>query len=114
MDSLLTVAARRHIRLLARALAPLAGRIERRFRARLRELRYDSAHIRSLLAISPVAAAGARSIGKFRDEVEYHGRRLSKLNMPLADVKQRPWRNSRRRRTSFSRALTHLPASSFN
>jgi signal transduction histidine kinase len=89
MESLLTTAARRHVRLLARALAPVAGRLERRFRGRLRELRYDAAHTRALLAISPVAAARARSISRFLEGVQYYGRRLAKLNMPLADVKDR-------------------------
>jgi signal transduction histidine kinase len=89
MESLLTTAARRHIRLLARSLAPLAGRIERRCRARLRELRYDAAHTQALLAISPVAVARARSLGCFLDDVECYGRRLAKLNVAIGDVNER-------------------------
>src|SRR4051794_32255668 len=85
-QSPLSTAARRHIRLLAHALAPLAARIERRFRAILRDRHYGTARIRALLAITPIAAARARTLGRFLEEVEYHGRRLAKLNAALGDV----------------------------
>ena len=84
--TLLTPAARRHIRLLAQAIIPVAGRIERRFRAILRTKRYDGTHRRALLAITPVAAARARNLGEFIEGVTYNGRRLALLSVPLAEV----------------------------
>src|ERR1041384_462466 len=86
MPFLLTPAARRHIGLLKQALAPVAGQLERRFRAILRKHRYDAAHTRALLAITPLAAARARTLDRFLEEVVYHGRRLAKLNAALGDV----------------------------
>ena len=84
--TLLTPAARRHIRLLAKAIRPVAARIERRFREILRERRYDAAHVRAILAITPVAAAKASSMARFFEDVEYHGKRLARLNAELYQV----------------------------
>jgi len=86
VHTLLTPAAHRHIRLLRRAILPLAGRIERRFRAILRDGRYDAAHRKAMLAITPVAAARAFSLPAFFEAVEYHGRRLARLNVQLETV----------------------------
>jgi signal transduction histidine kinase len=60
--------------------------VERRFRAILRERRYDPAHAREILAITPVAAARARNMARFFDDVEYHGKRLARLNVELYQV----------------------------
>src|SRR5262249_44292805 len=82
----LTPAARRHTRMLLRDLAPLAGRLERRFHSILRSRGYDAVHRRALLAMTPVAASRARTLPDFLEEVEYQGRRLAKLGMPLEGV----------------------------
>ena len=84
--TLLTPAARRHVRLLVQAILPVAGRIERRFRGILREKRYDATHVRALLALTPVAAARARTLGAFVEGVEYCGRRLALLNVTLEEA----------------------------
>src|SRR5215471_7904887 len=82
----LTPAARRHTRMLLRDLSPLAGRLERRFRSILHSRRYDAVHWRALLAMTPAAASRARALPDFFEEVEYQGRRLDKLGMPLEAV----------------------------
>jgi signal transduction histidine kinase len=87
--SLLTPDARRHLRLLARDLLPLARRLERRFREQLRQHPYDATQCRALLAVTPVAAARLRTLDGFFEQVEYNGRRLAKLNLPPAEVNQR-------------------------
>jgi len=85
---LLTPAARRHAARMARAMAPAASRLDRRFAALLRQRRYDAAQIRAFLAITPAAASHFRSLPRFLEQVEYNGRRLAKLNVPLAEVGQ--------------------------
>jgi signal transduction histidine kinase len=87
-DPLLTPAARHHAMLLARAIAPLAARLERRFRALLRRRAYGDAAIRACLAITPAAASRRRSLRAFLEQVDYNGRRLAKLNVPPAEVKE--------------------------
>src|SRR5690242_1807669 len=77
----LSVSARRRVRLLARALAPVAPVLNRRFRAILRERRYDPPCFRALLAITPLGAARVRTVAQFLEEVAYQGRRLAKLNV---------------------------------
>lgn len=85
---LLTPAARRHAGRMARAIAPAADRLDRRFRALLRQRRYDAAQIRALLAITPAAASRFRSLHRFLEQVKYNGRRLAKLNVPPAEVNE--------------------------
>jgi len=87
-DPLLTLEARRHAARMFRALRPLAPALERRFRAVLRRAGYDAAQSRALMAVSPLSAARARSLAKFLEEVDYHGRRLAKLNVPTVEAKQ--------------------------
>jgi signal transduction histidine kinase len=82
-QTLLTRAARRHIRLLAKAILPVAMRMERRFRSILSARRYDPAHTRAILAITPLGAARAHTLSQFFEGVEYHGKRLARLNMGL-------------------------------
>ncbi|HWB84891.1 MAG TPA: sensor histidine kinase [Bryobacteraceae bacterium] len=83
----LTPAARTHLRRLVRMLAPHAARVDRRFQALLRRRRFDAAASKALLAITPAAAARARSLPVFLEQVEYFGRRLAKLNVPPGEVK---------------------------
>jgi signal transduction histidine kinase len=85
---LLTPDARRHLRLLSRALAPVAGRLTRQFRAILRQCPYDPAQCRALLAITPAAAARLSTLDEFFEHVEYHGRRLARLNVPPSEVNE--------------------------
>ena len=63
-----------------RALSSDADPIERRFRPVLRRLGWDAARIRAFLAITPAAAARLGSLGDFVEQVDFHGRRLAKLN----------------------------------
>jgi signal transduction histidine kinase len=87
--SLISTAARRHLRALCRALSPKAAALSRRFHAQLARHPYDPAQVRALLAITPVAAARLRTLEQFLEQVEYNGRRLSKMNVPLTEVNQR-------------------------
>src|SRR5437016_8055781 len=83
---MLTPSGRRHLRLLAGAVRPIGARLNRRFRDLLQQGPYDAAQRRALLAITPVAAARMRTLDEFLEEVEYHGRRLARLNMPVTEV----------------------------
>ena len=85
---LLTPAARRHAAAMARAIAPSAPRLDREFQALLRNRAYDAAQIRAFVAITPSAASRLRSHAKFLEQVDYHGRRLAKLNVPPAEVNE--------------------------
>ena len=69
-----------------RAIAPAAGRLDRRFATLLRQRRYDAAQVRAFLAITPAAASSLRSLPQFLEQVEYNGRRLAKLNVPPSAV----------------------------
>ena len=80
-QTLLTPAARRHIALLLRAIDSVASQLERRFREILRARRYDPGHERAILAISLTGASRSENLGAFLESVEYHGRRLAKLNV---------------------------------
>ena len=85
-DLLLTTDARRHLRLLLGAVRPRAERLDRKFRALLRERPYDDPTIRALRAITPAAASRLRTLDQFVEQVAYHGRRLAKLNLPPAEA----------------------------
>ena len=85
-QTLLTSAARRHVRLLLRAIDPVASRLERSFRSILRSHRYDSAHVRAILAVSLTGASQSGSLGAFLEGVAYHGRRLAKLNVEFEQI----------------------------
>jgi signal transduction histidine kinase len=87
--SLLSPSARRNLRALCRALAPQAACLDRRFRELLSRHPYDALQIRALLAIAPEAASRLRTLDDFLEQVEYNGRRLAKMNMPLFEVNQR-------------------------
>jgi signal transduction histidine kinase len=67
-------------------LRPVAARLNREFRRILRDRVYGRDAIRALLAITPAAVAGCRTHGEFVEQVEYHGRRLAKLNVAPGDA----------------------------
>ncbi len=77
---------RRQLRRFGLLLSPHAASLERRFITRLRQLGYGPRQRRALAALT--AAAAARIFGRgrppaeFIEQVEYHGRRLAKLNLP--------------------------------
>jgi signal transduction histidine kinase len=79
-----------HLRRLSELLAPHANRLERKFLARLRALKYDRKQRTALAAIT--MGATARLLAKrqpplkFIEQVEYHGRRLAKLNLPPSAI----------------------------
>ena len=80
---LFTPAARRHARLMLRAIHPLADGLDRRFRTALGHP-CDALTRRALLACAPTAAARLRTLEQFMEQVEYNGRRLAKLNLSPA------------------------------
>jgi signal transduction histidine kinase len=77
-DSLFTTAARRHIALLVRALAPLSAGLNRQLKPLLRD--FGPEQKRAFLAILPSAAS---PLGRFLEQVGYNGRRLAKLNVAM-------------------------------
>src|SRR5689334_526301 len=87
-DPFFTSAARRHAMQLAGAIAPFADHLERRFRALLERRSFSDSAIRACLAIAPSAASRCRSLRAFLEQVDYNGRRLAKLNIPPAEVKE--------------------------
>ncbi len=82
MEPELSVAARRHIRALLRALAPAAERLESRFYRRLRKRKWLETDANALLGILPSAAAKHRTLAGFFRQVERQGRELARLNVP--------------------------------
>jgi signal transduction histidine kinase len=85
-DTLYTSAGLRHLRLLLRATAPVAERLDRKFRLFLRESAYEPALMRALIASTPVAASRLQSFATFVEQVEYNGRRMAKLNLPPGEA----------------------------
>ena len=87
-----------YIRRLARELAPKVSTIEKRWQRRLPSIfgeTINGSHLKALASINPgnwseVLAAGRMS--EFLEQVEYHGRRLAKLDVPpnhvLASLKE--------------------------
>jgi signal transduction histidine kinase len=79
-----------HLQKLSRLLAPYAGRIERRFIGRLRNMGFDPRQRAALASITTGAAAHVlarkKAPLKFIEQVEYNGRRLAKLNLPPAAI----------------------------
>jgi signal transduction histidine kinase len=73
---------------MVRAIAPAAGRLDRRFATLLRQRRYNALQVRAFLAITPAAASRLRSPAQFLEQVDYNGRRLAKLNVPPAAVNE--------------------------
>ena len=87
-DSVFTTGARRHLRLLLTSVRPIADRLDRQFRALLRQRPYDAAQIRALLGIVPTAASRLRTLDQFLEQVAYQGRRLARLNLPPSEVSE--------------------------
>ena len=85
-DSLFTPAALRHLRLLLRAIAPMADRLDRGFRAYLRQRAYEPALMRALLSVMPTAASRLRTVPAFLEQIEYNGRRMAKFNLPPGEA----------------------------
>ena len=82
-SGLLSPEARRHLRRLARAVAPHAEALEIRFLKLLRKRGFDAPQSKAMAAISPVAASRLllrRPVTTFLEQAEYNGRRLAKLN----------------------------------
>ena len=86
-ESLLTPVARRYAAKLARTIAPSAARLDQRF-GKFLSRRYDALRIGSLMAVTPAAASRVRTLRGFLEQVECHGERLAKLNVPPAEVKE--------------------------
>jgi signal transduction histidine kinase len=84
--AIFTLEARRHVLRMIAAIGPVARRLDRQFTRLLKERPYDAAQIRAFLAITPAAAARSGGLNRFLQQVEYHGRRLAKLNLPPAEV----------------------------
>jgi len=81
---------RTHIQKLAGFLNPHAASIETRFEKRLKALRYGAKERNALQAITAGAVtrtvAAGQPMAAFFEQVEYHGRRLAKLNLPPGQV----------------------------
>lgn len=79
-----------HLERLCHVLQPHSADVDRRFRARLRQRRFDARQIKTLCSITPGAAAQVfssdRPASEFFELVEYSGRRLAKLNVPPAGI----------------------------
>lgn len=79
-----------HLRRLAALLAPHADSLDRRFLAHLKKRGVEPKIRTALNALTPGSAARILAAGepalKFIEQVEYHGRRLAKLNLPPASV----------------------------
>ena len=78
------------LRRLAALVKPHARELDRRFLGLLAGSNYDARQLRALSAITPGAAAlaisGRGSADGFFEQVDYHGRRLAKLNVPPGEV----------------------------
>jgi len=86
-DPLLTAAARRYVARMTAAIAPLAGTLDRRFRALLRQRGLGPAQTRAFLAITPAAASRLATHHRFLEQVDYNCRRLAKLNVEPGEAK---------------------------
>jgi len=79
-----------HLQRLSSLLAPHAGSLDRRFLAHLKKRGFEPKIRTALNALTPGSAARILAAGKpvltFIEEVEYHGRRLAKLNLSPASV----------------------------
>lgn len=76
---------RSHLRRLGAVLAPEAGSLQGRFERKLRRWKLEGRAQQALSAITPGAMAkvlaDGRGTGSLFEQVEYHGRRLAKLNV---------------------------------
>ena len=80
---------RAHLGKLFLLLRPQTAQIDRRFRSWLRGRRYDARQVKALCGITPTAAAALMdkwTPAAFFEQVEYHGRRLAKLDVTPEQV----------------------------
>ncbi|MFN7938877.1 MAG: GAF domain-containing sensor histidine kinase [Bryobacteraceae bacterium] len=81
---------RTHLQKLAGYLNPHAASIDSRFEKRLKLLKYGAKERNALQSITPSAVTRTVSSGQpmsaFFEQVEYHGRRLAKLNLPPGQI----------------------------
>lgn len=81
---------RAHLERLAGYLRPHAPSIDARFEKRLKALRFGAKERHALQAITASAVtrtiAAHRPMAAFFEQVEYHGRRLAKLNLPPGQI----------------------------
>ena len=81
---------RHHLGRLAEILAPHADELDHRFLDELKGLGYNAKQRMALAAITPGAASRILARGEpaadFFEQVEYHGRRLAKLNLPPSAI----------------------------
>ena len=82
MTELLSIEGKRHIRKMLLSLSPSANRLDKKFRAWLREAGCDPAQANELAAVTPAAATRVPSLGPFLKQVAHSGKRLAKLNLP--------------------------------
>lgn len=79
-----------HLRRLSELLLPHSNRLERQFLERLKALKYEKKQRTALTFITLGAAARIlaqkRPPLKFIEQVEYHGRRLAKMNLPPSAI----------------------------
>jgi signal transduction histidine kinase len=87
-SQILTPAASRYAAEMARAIKPAAALLDRRLSAALRKRGHNGGQVRALLAITPAAAARLRTLPQFLEQVEYNGRRLAKMNVSPAQVRE--------------------------
>ncbi len=69
-----------------REIAPHALRLDADFAELVRHAHREDARVVALVAITPAAASRFRSLPRFLARVEYHGRRLAKLNAGPEEV----------------------------
>jgi len=86
-DPPLSATARRYIANMTAAVAPFANRLDREFRAILRDRGYGRTPSRAFLAVTPASASRLPALSQFLEHVEYHGRRLAKLNIEPGEAK---------------------------
>jgi signal transduction histidine kinase len=89
-DDVLSDQLRAHLARFSDLIRAHAGEVDRRFRQRLKNKKYDQKQLKALSAITPGAAAKILGAGRppadFFEQVEYSGRRLAKLNVPPAEI----------------------------
>ena len=81
---------RSHLGRLSNVIKPHAAELDKSFRGRLKDKKYDQKQLKALSAITPGAAAkmldADRPPADFFEQVEYSGRRLAKLNVPPVEI----------------------------
>jgi signal transduction histidine kinase len=73
---------------MARAIKPMAARLDRSLTVLLRKRGHDASRIRALLAVTPAAAARLGTLPQFLEQVDYNGRLLAKMNVSPAQARE--------------------------